>query len=103
MNIELLYYDGCSHWETTLEELRDLLAGMSVDDEVSLIEITSREEAEEMWFPGSPTIRINDEDIDPETPDSGFSLECRIYDVEGEPSETPPREWIAAAIEAAAG
>ncbi len=103
MNIELLYFEGCPHWEATLEELRDLLAGMRVDDEVNLVEITSREEAEDMWFPGSPTIRIDDEDIDPEIPEATFTLDCRIYDVEGEPSETPPREWIIAAIEAAAG
>ena len=103
MNIELLYFEGCPHWEAALEELRDLLAGMRVDDEVNLIEITSREEAEDMWFPGSPTIRIDDEDIDPEMPDTAFSLDCRIYDVEGEPSGRPPKEWIIAAIEAAGG
>ena len=103
MKIELLYSDDCAHWEATLEDLRELLGSNGVEDEVSVIRVSSMEEAERLRFPGSPTVRIDDEDVDPDTPESDFDLACRLYEVDEGYQERPPREWIDAAIEAASG
>ncbi|MFH1559982.1 MAG: DUF2703 domain-containing protein [Chloroflexota bacterium] len=99
MTIEFLYYKGCSHWKATLEELQELLHSKGVEDAIDIIQVASREEAERLQFPGSPTIRINGEDVDIDPPSSDFGLACRTYDVEGEILERPPREWIDAALD----
>ena len=99
MNIELLYFDGCPNWQTVLKELQDLIGAKGLEDEVDLILVASNQEAERLQFPGSPTIRINGEDVEPEPPSSGFELACRIYEVDGELLGRPPREWIYAALD----
>ena len=101
MKIELLYFKGCSHWEEALEELRDLLGAKGVGDGIGVIRVSSNDEAERLYFPGSPTIRINGEDVEPEAISSGFRLACRVYEVEGEFLGRPPKEWLDAALDQA--
>ena len=102
MKIEFLYFRGCSHWEAALEDLHDLLGMKGVEDEIGVIRVTSNDAAARLQFPGSPTIRINGEDVEPEAPSSGFHLSCRVYEVEGELLERPPKEWLDAALDDAA-
>lgn len=99
MKIEFLYFKGCSHWEAALEELQDLLGSKGVEDEIGVVRVSSNDEAERLQFPGSPTIRINGEDVEPEAPSSGFHLACRVYEVDGEFLGRPPREWMDAALD----
>lgn len=101
MKIELLYFDDCPNWQTTLEEIKNLLGVKGVEQEVDVIRVASDQEAERLQFPGSPTIRINGEDVDPEVPTSGFQLACRIYEVDEKFMGKPPIEWIDDAIDAA--
>lgn len=97
-----MYFDDCPNWQAVLEEIKGLLATKGVEDQVDLIRVTSSQEAERLQFPGSPTIRINGEDVDPEVPSSGFELACRVYEVDGELMGRPPTEWIDAALDATA-
>ena len=99
MKIELLYFDDCPNWQAVLEEINGLLAAKGVEGDVDDIRVASTQEAERLRFPGSPTIRINGEDVDPEVPSSGFELACRIYEVDGKLMGRPPMEWIDAAID----
>ena len=82
-----------------MEELKNLLGARGVEDKIGIIRVTSNDEAEHLRFPGSPTIRINGEDVEPEAPSSGFHIACRVYEVEGEFLGRPPREWIDAALD----
>ena len=102
MKIELLYFDGCPNWQAILKELQEFLSAKGLEDRIELIQVTSSHEAERLEFPGSPTIRIDGEDVELEAPSSGFSLACRVYAVEGKLVGKPPREWIDAALDAAA-
>ena len=99
MKIELLYFDDCPNWQSVLEEINGLLAAKGVEDKVDLVRVASTKEAEGLRFPGSPTIRINGEDVDPEVPTSGFELACRVYEVDGKLQGRPPTEWIDAALD----
>jgi hypothetical protein len=57
---------------------------------------------ERVRFLGSPTVRVNGRDVDPDAVDrTDYGLKCRIYrpDHPGE-SQLPPEEWIRAALEA---
>jgi hypothetical protein len=101
MKIELLHFDGCPSWVKTQEDIRAVLADRGLSDQVALVNVRSNEEAQELRFVGSPSVRIDGRDIDPETPDSGFNLECRIYWVNGRAAGVPPVELIERAVDAA--
>lgn len=100
LKIEFLYTEGCPHWEATLADLRVLVATAVVDAEIEAIPVNTLERAQQLEFPGSPTVRIDGEDVDLDLPETPFGLECREYDVEGEMQNRPPSEWIMAALEA---
>ena len=65
MKIELLYFEGCPSYGELLPTLRELLASEGVKDEVEVRRVETPEEAEFEHFLGSPTVRINGEDVDP--------------------------------------
>ena len=101
MQIEILYFEGCPHWRQSLKELNEVLKMVGIAEEVNLTQVNSIEEAERLEFLGSPTIRIEGSDVEPDIPGSGYGMECRIYWDDGKATGNPPRQWIAAAIDAA--
>jgi hypothetical protein len=102
MKVELLYFDGCPSYAELLPRLRELLASEGVDEEVELRRVESPEEAEHERFLGSPTVRIDGQDVDPSAKDRGdFGLECRLYGTGKGLLRTPPEAWIRAALERA--
>jgi hypothetical protein len=102
MTVELLFWEGCPSHPEALEELQRLLHEEHVETAVDLIEVTSDEQAQRERFPGSPTIRIDGEDVTPTT-DEHFSLSCRVYRTkDGRISPLPDPEDVRAAIRRAA-
>jgi hypothetical protein len=102
MDIEFLYWEDCPSHERALELLRQVLRDASLPDTVRIVEIETDEEAEELMFPGSPTIRVNGVDIEPDVDDAVVGLTCRAYrDSGGKISPLPPREMIVRAVDAA--
>jgi hypothetical protein len=77
--IELLFWEGCPSYPRALEALAGLMAELGLEpDDLSVTEILTQEAAEAEGFIGSPTIRLNGEDIvDPG--DTPPALDCRIY------------------------
>ncbi len=103
MKIELIYFDGCPNWRDTMRDIHAVLEDHQLTTEVELVKVASPQEAEELAFPGSPTVRVDGVDVEPDAPTTGFGLACRIYTVEDETVGRPPKEWIAAALESALG
>jgi len=103
MRIELLYFDGCPSYAELLPRLRELVAGEGIDEEVKLRRVETPDEAACERFLGSPTVRIDGEDVDPTGKDrSDYGLECRLYRTDGGLGRMPPEEWIRAALRRAA-
>jgi len=103
MKVELLYFDGCPSYAELLPRLRELLAGEGIDEEVELRRVETSADAERERFLGSPTVRIDGEDIDPTAKDrDDFGLECRLYRTEEGLVRTPPESWIRAKLDRAA-
>jgi hypothetical protein len=79
LHVELLYFDGCPHWTVTCERLAEALRALGRDDVVverRLVE--TDEQAEELAFLGSPTIRIDG--TDPfASGNEQVGLSCRLY------------------------
>lgn len=102
MRIELLYFDGCPSYAELLPRLRELLASEGIDQEIELRRVESSEEAERERFLGSPTVRIDGEDVDISARERhDFGVECRLYRTEEGLVGTPPDGWIRVALERA--
>ena len=104
MRVELLYFDGCPNHEALLPRLRSLLAGAAVDVDVEQRAVEDADAAERERFLGSPTVRINGEDVDRTAAGStDFGLKCRLFATPDGLRGTPPDRWIVDAIERARG
>ena len=95
MTIDILYFVGCPNFQSTLQLVREVVRDLGVNAPVREIEVRTAEEAAQLGFVGSPTVRVEGEDIDPTIrgrTDSSFG--CRLYDGAG----VPPRSMIEHAI-----
>jgi hypothetical protein len=100
LRAELLAMEDCPHLERARLDLERALRTGIIEVPVQLILVATQEEAEFLDFPGSPTIRINGEDVVP-VPDHPIALACRVYrDAEGRALGSPPYEAISAAVQA---
>ncbi len=76
MEIELLYFDGCPHWETARTRLTAVARarGLTVTQRL----VATPEEAEATRFRGSPTILVDGRDPFA-SGDEPFGLACRLF------------------------
>jgi hypothetical protein len=79
MQMEILYFDGCPTYRTAEETLRGVLAREEVEADVSLVAVNTDEEARRLRYPGSPTIRVDGEDLFPVPDRTEYALGCRMY------------------------
>jgi hypothetical protein len=100
--IELLYFDGCPNHGPFLDRLRDLLAEAGVPDPVRVRRVDDDEAARAEHFLGSPTLRVDGQDVDPMAVGrTGYGLQCRLYDTAEGLRGSPPDSWVLAAVRAA--
>jgi hypothetical protein len=91
VKIQVLFVPGCPNYEPALERVKKVLASESLQVDVEGIAVHTRADARALLFPGSPTIRINGNDIEPEAMNAP-SLTCRLYaNRTGVPSEEAVR------------
>jgi hypothetical protein len=99
LKIELLYFEGCPGFTPTLALLQQVLDEEEISAKVHTIPVRSEAEAVEYRFLGSPSIRVDGEDIEFEVRSStDFGMKCRIYDNEGVPGGVPSKSKIRQAI-----
>ena len=79
MKVEVLYFDGCPTYETAVRTLEGVLSEEGLEADVELISVDTDEEAEGLRFPGSPTIRVDGDDLFPVPGRSSYALGCRTY------------------------
>jgi hypothetical protein len=103
MTIELLWWEGCPSHPDALADLERILREEGVDADVTRVEIEDDDQARRERFPGSPTIRIDGEDIVAPVEGEPFSLTCRVYRTrDGRISPIPDPEDVRAAVRRAA-
>ena len=80
MKIEVQWFEGCPNHRAAREILDEVLAARGVDASIESVEVPDLETGERVKFPGSPTIRIDCVDVDPEYEDTGdYTPRCRVY------------------------
>jgi len=99
VKIELFYFDGCPSYEALLPKLRGLLTDEGIESEVELRRVESVDAAESECFLGSPTVRVDGQDVEPGADTrTDFGLKCRLYRSSEGISGLPTEEWVVEAI-----
>src|SRR2546428_13681612 len=99
MHIELWYWAACPSYALALQRLLGLMAERQLATPVRLIEVTTQQQAEQLRFPGSPTIRIEGQDLF-SVPDGPYGLTCRVYRTDdGRVTPLPTTEMMREAID----
>lgn len=99
MKIEVLYVTDCPNHSAALERLREILSAEEFQEYVQEVMVRDGAMAQSLSFPGSPTIRVDGRDVEPQSEKSVvFGLMCRLYaDGGGVPSLRSLRTAIAKA------
>ena len=94
MRVSFLYYEDCPSHDVALERLREVMDEEGIPSEVEVVKVETEEQARELRFVGSPTIRVDDQDIDPPS-DPRYALACRAYRLADDRiSPLPSRDMI---------
>ncbi len=99
MLIELLCFEGCPGAVRLRACLPELLARHGIPDEVLIVRVETHEDAVARRFLGSPTLRIDGQDIDPSAATrDDFGLKCRLYTTPAGLRGTPPDDLLSKAL-----
>jgi arsenate reductase len=93
MHVEVLVFEGCPHAGEAMALVREVVGRLAPGASVDRVEVDTQEKAAALGFLGSPSVRVNGEDIERRSTSQG-SLCCRTYSGEG----VPPEWMLEAAI-----
>ena len=104
MKVEVLYFSDCPNHAPAVSRVREVLQQEGTAAELIEVEVKDTVTAQRLGFLGSPSIRIDGQDIEPavRTADR-FGMMCRTYVVDGRPAGVPPPELIRDAVREARG
>ena len=102
--VEVLHVEHCPNFPAALVLVQRIAAEVGVEAEVRTVMIGDQAAAERARFVGSPTVRVNGRDVDPEGElGAEYTLECRLYRHEHRLAGYPQERWIREALLGAAG
>ena len=99
MTVEILYFPGCPNHTPAVDRVHEVLQQEAISAEVVEVEVKDRAVAQSIRFLGSPTIRVDGQDVEPAAGGlAAFGISCRTYIKDGKRDGVPPREWIRRAV-----
>ena len=102
--IEVLYVEGCPNHRGALALVERVRAELSIDVELRTTLIRDQAAAKQARFPGSPTLRVDDRDVEPGSePPAEYTVACRLYRLEHHIAGQPDERWVREALLRAAG
>jgi len=99
VRVELLYTDGDPAAMAARQNLVEVLTEDAFETPIQMVAVASEADAELLGMRGSPTIRIDGVDVEPDW-DGPFGLAARSYDGAG---PIPAKRIIRRAVERARG
>ena len=94
-SVELLWWEGCPSTDGAVAMLREEMGALGLDPEsIDIREIGTEADAEREAFVGSPTIRVDGDDVQA-VPEEPIGLSCRVYRLaDGRISPLPDRQQV---------
>jgi hypothetical protein len=107
MRVELLYWDGDPNYMTARQRLVEVLTEDAFETPIQMVAVNTDADAEMLEFIGSPSIRIDGEDIRPDA-SAQVGLHLRAYPADEAPDgpavePRPGKDLIRSAVERARG
>jgi hypothetical protein len=90
--IEFYYFEGCPSYKRALDHLKEIINEENIKADLKLVRVESPEDAQKVGFQGSPSIKIDGQDM--EGRESDVSFTCRIYNIDGALTGIPSKEYI---------
>ena len=78
MKIELLFFDGCPSWKNGSKNLQSALEEEGLTAAIDVIEVKDNEQANQLKFLGSPSFRVDSQELWPEERET-YALSCRVF------------------------
>jgi hypothetical protein len=78
MQIDLLYFDGCSSWRKGLANLQAALSAEGLEAVIRLVKVQDADEAARLKFLGSPSFQVGGVDLWREERQD-YAMSCRVY------------------------
>jgi hypothetical protein len=104
MRVELLFWDADPEYMTARQRLVEVLIEDAFETPIQMIAVSTAEDADFLRLPGSPTIRIDGADIDPDGAGAiGLYLRSYLAEDEVAPTRTPSKALIRQAVDRARG
>jgi hypothetical protein len=102
--VEVLYVQDCPHYPEALALVERVRAELGIDAELRTTLIVDQAAAEQARFAGSPTVRVDGHDVEPDSePVTEYVLGCRLYRLEQRFAGQPEERWVREALQRAAG
>ena len=99
MRVEVLYFPGCPNHFPAVARVREVLSQEGTPAVLIEVEVNDAATALQVGFLGSPSIRVDGQDVEPAVREANnFGMMCRTYD-----DGVPPLEWIRSALKEAKG
>lgn len=104
MRVEILSFAGCPNYRLARKAVERILAELGLDAEIQTVDVPDLETAQRLRFLGSPTVRVNGNDVEPDaSARSDYTIGCRIFRTAEGLRGQPDARWIRAALLEAAG
>jgi hypothetical protein len=101
--IEVLSVEGCPNYRGALALVERVRADLGIDAELRTTLVRDEAAAEQARF-GSPTVRVDDRDVEPGgEPPAEYTVACRLYRLEHRFAGQPEDRWVREALLRAAG
>jgi hypothetical protein len=104
VSVELLYVEDCIGCDELRPRLTELIARSGIDAHVLERCVHTSQQARELRFTGSPTVRVDGRDVEitPRATVTEYALACRLYGTPDGVRRIPPDAWIERALRDAA-
>jgi hypothetical protein len=101
--VELLWFSDCANHAAARRMLDEVIAEVAPGTPIRDVDATDPVLAQRVRFPGSPTIRVDGRDVDPNYTDpADYTPRCRLYRTNAGLRGLPERRWITDALQIAA-
>ena len=101
--VEILYFEGCPNHVAAGEGVERIADDLGVAIELRLVNVEAVEDADRLRFLGSPTVRVNGQDVEPGSDErTDFARACRVYRTDAGLRGQPDEAWVRDALVAAA-
>ena len=100
--VEVLVVSGCPGTELTVARIREATTALGIEINLRFVIVDDEEHAKALGFRGSPTVRVEGRDVDPDADERPTSITGRLYSTGATTEQAPPLAWIQAALARAA-